>query len=152
MSKKKYSAIDYAMKYLVHAPKSERDLTAMLYRKGYTEKEVIVAKKRLKQQGLIDDKLFVKLYIDSEVIKKWKPIYVAKGHLFEKGIAKYLVEEYCSAHWDDIREGMFARIDEEINKYKKRGLDALEIIGKIEKKGYNLGYIKEVLKRRGASE
>jgi len=148
MSKNAYSAIEYAMKYLMQTPKSERDIEAMMYKKWYSEKEVTVALHQLKKQGLVDDQLFVKLYIDSEVIKKWKAVYVAKGHLFEKGIAKHLVEAYCSDHWDEIREGMFARISDEIDKYKNKGNDVFEIIGKIEKKGYNLGYIKEVLKRR----
>ncbi len=152
MSKNKYSAIEYAMKYLQHNPKSERDVSLMLLKKGYPEREIAIAKKRLQEMGLLDDALFVELYINSEVIKKWKAIFKVKWMLYQKWISKHLIDDYCNAHRDAIREGMFVRIKEEIKKYKRQGIDGIEIIQKLQRKGYNLGYIKEVIKRRDTEE
>lgn len=148
MTKKKYSAIEFAMRYLTQYPKSERDMEVILLQKKYTEKEIEVAIYKLKQAGLLDDAHYVKLYIDSEVIKKWKPISAVKTLLFKKGIEKHIVEKYCADNWKDIRDGIFQRIELEIEKYKAKWFVWIEIIQKLQQRGYLFGHIQEAVNRR----
>ena len=149
MTKKTYSALDYALRYLAAVPKSESDVLTKMMQRWYTEREISSAMAKLKELWVVNDENFVKLYIDSEVIKKWKPVFVAKGNLFKKWIPKHLVETYCTENWDEIRAWMFMRIEVEIEKYKAKWLVGVEIIQKLQSKGYNFGHIQETVNRRG---
>lgn len=50
----------------------------------------------------------------------------------------------------EIGEGIIQRIQKEIEKLKKKGMDGFDIITKIAQKGYKISDIKQALKERGA--
>ena len=103
MSAKK-SAIDYAYKYLSRFPKTEKELIIQLQKKHYTQKEIKVAVKILKKNKILDDRKFCKLYINSELIRKWKPIIAVKQKLVYKWISKDLVEEMLYKYSKEIKK------------------------------------------------
>ncbi|USN56299.1 MAG: regulatory protein RecX [Candidatus Peribacteria bacterium] len=88
----KKPCIDYAYYYLSRFPKTEKELRAKLYEKGYTDVEVESAMELLIRDGYVDDEQFARMYLESEVIKKGKPLWTIRGKLLQKGIDNRLLE------------------------------------------------------------
>jgi SOS response regulatory protein OraA/RecX len=91
MSHKK-PCLDYAYYYLSRFPKTATELRAKLYEKGYTDVEVASAMELLIRDGYVDDEQFARMYLESEVIKKGKPLWNIRGKLLHKGIDSGLLE------------------------------------------------------------
>ena len=137
----------HAVRYLTRYPKTEQELKIYLLEKGYLQHEIDLAMEYLKFKKYIDDEQFVELYFNSEVVRKWRPIYVAKNKLRQKWVDERLVSAYISEHENEIESGIHQKIRKEINQYKARGVDGFDIIQKIMRKGYKLDDIKTVIQK-----
>ncbi len=142
------SCKDYALKYIHRYPKTEQELRVKLLTKHYNEDEIDHTIARLKQMKWVNDEQFTRLYFQSEAVKKWKPPYAIKQKLIQKWVDKQLVEKIYRQLEEDINEGIIIRIQKEIDKLKKKGLDGFDIIAKISQKWYRIGDIKRALKTR----
>jgi SOS response regulatory protein OraA/RecX len=58
----------------------------------------------LKQQKFIDDKMFAQMYINSEVIKKGKPLISITKKLEFRGISKDIIKQVERENQEDIGE------------------------------------------------
>lgn len=94
---------------------------------------------RLKQKGLIDDEEFAKAWVDARRRSRKKGKFALKQELFQKGIAKEIIEEAISDQSSDVREEQVA--EAAINK-KLKSWTLLPYLGK-KKKAYDF------LMRRG---
>lgn len=148
----KKPCIDYAYYYLSRFPKTEKELRAKLYEKGYTDVEVESAMELLIRDGYVDDEQFARMYLESEVIKKGKPLWTIRGKLLQKGIDNRLLEWLIAEYEDDIADGTLTGILKEIDKLKARGLDGFDIAQKLIRKGYKIQQIKKALAKREEEE
>ncbi len=134
-----------AIRYLSRYPKTEKELSIYLLQKWYLQDEIDNAMDFLKFKRYIDDAQFVELYFNSEVIKKWRPLYVATNKLYQKGVDKSLVDQFIQEHKEEIEEGIHNKIRKFITQYKNKWVDGFDVIQKIMNKWYKLDDIKAVI-------
>lgn len=142
------SCYEYAITLISKYPKTEKELRIKLYQQGYDSEMVMRTLEKLKAENFVNDQLFAESYLNSEVIRKGKPLFVIKQKLELKGIDKALLAQLMEKYAEDIQEGILQGIEKEIKQYKKKGVDGFEIIQKLMRKGYRLGDIKRVIQGR----
>ncbi|RAL57128.1 hypothetical protein BSK20_02530 [SR1 bacterium human oral taxon HOT-345] len=140
------SCYEYAIGIITKYPKTEKELRIKLYQQGYDSEIVLRTLEKLKSENFVNDLLFAESYLNSEVMKKGKPLFIIKKKLELKGIDKQLLNKLSDKYAEDIQEGILQGIQREIRNYKKRGTDGFEIIQKLMRKGYKLSDIKKVIK------
>lgn len=146
----KKSCTEYALNYLHLYPKTEKELTAKLLEKGYSEQEVANTIMFLKSKQYVDDRQFCQLYVQSELVKKGKPLYVVRSKLIQKWAPKDVLESVLEEYSSDIKEGIHERIKKEIQKMKSKSIEGFDIINKLMRKGYKLDDIKRVVKSQSS--
>lgn len=140
------SCLDYALKYIHTYPKTEQELRVKLFTKKYTESEIDHTIQLLKTKWYIDDIQFTRLYIQSEISKKWKIPYLIRNKLLHKWVSKIIINDIMEQYEDDMQQGILDRIRKDIQKYKKKWLDGYEIVTKIAQKGYKISDIRKAIK------
>ncbi len=145
MWNQKKDIIDYALNYIFRYPKTEKELLIQLRKKGYTEHHIERAITYLKEKNYLNDREFIKSYIDSHLIRKWKPIIYVKSRLAEKWVNMNDVKELIWENIDDINEWIWNQIRKEIEKYKAKDINQLDILQKLTRKWYTINQIKKVL-------
>jgi SOS response regulatory protein OraA/RecX len=73
---------------------------------------------------------------------------LVKQKLIQKGVAKTTVDKIFRQLESEIDEWIIERIQKEIEKLKKKGLDGFDIVTKIAQKWYRVWDIKRALKTR----
>jgi len=141
----KTDVIDYALRYIFRYPKTKKELIIQLRKKHYTETEIEKALKYLKRKGYLNDKQFAKDYIDYHCVRRGKPIIWVKNKLYEKGVDKDIIQEVIEKKIDDINKWIWKQIKKEIQQYKDKWLDGLQILEKLTRKGYTYNQIKKVI-------
>lgn len=142
------SCYEYVMDVLSKYPKTEKELRIKMYQHGYDSQMVMKTLEKLKVENFLNDKMFAESYLNSEVMRKGKPLFLVQQKLTMKGIDPKIIAELSNQFAEDIQEGIENRIQKEINQYKKKGVDGFEIIQKLMRKGYRLADIKKVVKAR----
>lgn len=146
------SCYEYAMDVLSKYPKTEKELRIKMYQHGYDSQMVMKTLEKLKVENFLNDKMFAESYLNSEVMRKGKPLFLVQQKLTMKGIDPKIIAELSNQFAEDIQEGIENRIQKEINQYKKKGVDGFEIIQKLMRKGYRLADIKKVVKVRAEEQ
>jgi SOS response regulatory protein OraA/RecX len=75
-------------------------------------------------------------------------LIVIQSKLLKRGIDKTLFRGIAQELWVEVQEWIFSRIEKEIQKYKSKGYDGMDIIQRLMRKGYRLDDIKRTLKAR----
>ena len=140
------SCYEYAINIISKYPKTEKELRIKMYQQGYDSEMVMRTLEKLKAENFVNDQLFAESYLNSEVIRKGKPLFLIKQKLELKGIDKSLLAQLIEKHTEELQEGIFQGIEKEIRQYKKKGVKGFEIIQKLMRKGYRLADIKKVIK------
>ncbi len=146
MSNKKTPAFDYALHFLHTVPKTKKQMEIKLLQKGYLEKEVNETIVKLEKMDWLDDARFAEMYLESEAINKWKPLFRVKWKLLEKGIDKFLLEKVAKRFEKEIQDGIKVRVRKEIDKLKEKWLDGYDIMTKLYSRWYNIWLLKEVVR------
>lgn len=141
----KTDVIDYALRYIFRYPKTEKELVIQLRKKWYTESEIEKAIKYLKRKKYLNDRQFTKDYVDFHVVRRWKPIIWVKQKLYEKWVDKEIINDVLSKKIDDVNKWIGKKIKKEIQDYKQKWLDWLEILEKLTRKWYTYKQIKKVV-------
>lgn len=139
--------LDYAMDYIYRFPKTEKELKVQLTKKGYYEDDIEETMEELKRRWYLSDEMFAKLYIQSELVNKGKPSIVVVQKLLFKWVDKTLVKDLMQQYEEESQEGINERIRKEIDKLKKQGLEWVDIIHKLLRRGYKLDEIKKTLQK-----
>jgi len=142
----------YALKYISRYPKTEQELKIKLLQKGFSEDNTDYAIKYLKSKNFVNDRQFVELYLQSEVVRKWKPLLAVQQKLYHKGIGKDLFQKVVSEFEEETNQGIHTRINKEIQKYKQKDIDGFDIIQRLMRKGYKLDDIKAVIERNAEQQ
>lgn len=145
MSNRKKPCIDYAYYYVSRFPKTAKELRAKLLEKWYFEEEVDQTMVSLIRDGYVDDEQFARMYIESEVIKKGKPLRNIRGKLIQKGIDVDILADLVDEYDAEIKSWALRGIRKEIEKQKKRGVDGFDIAQKLMRKWYSIDQIKQAI-------
>jgi len=140
------SCYEYAIWVIGKYPKTEKELRIKMYQQGYDSETVNRTLEKLKSDNFVNDELFAESYINSEVIRKWRPLIVITQKLEMRGIDKAIISKVVHDAWDDIEDWILQGIDKEIKQYKKKWVDWFDIIQKLMRKWYRLWDIKRVIK------
>ena len=140
------SCYEYAIWVIGKYPKTEKELRIKMYQQGYDSETVSRTLEKLKQDNFVNDELFAESYINSEVIRKGRPLIVITQKLEMKGIDKAIITKVIHEAWEDIEDWILQGIDKEIKQYKKKWVDGFDIIQKLMRKWYRLWDIKRVIK------
>jgi regulatory protein len=135
----------YALKYISRYPKTEKELFVKLMEKWYSSQDVDYTIAFLKSKKFLGDKMFAEMYVQSELVRKWKPKIVVQQKLYQKWVDKYLIKEVFDEMDGDIEDWILQKIQKEIAKMKARDIEWFDIIQKLLGKGYSLDQIKSVL-------
>lgn len=140
------SCYEYAIWVIGKYPKTEKELRIKMYQQWYDSEIVTRTLEKLKQDNFVNDELFAESYINSEVIRKGRPLLVITQKLEMRGIDKSLISKIVHDAWDEIDNWVLQWIEKEIKQYKKKWVDGFDIIQKLMRKWYRLGDIKRVIK------
>ena len=140
------SCYEYAIWVIGKYPKTEKELRIKMYQQWYDTETVNRTLEKLKKDNFVNDELFAESYINSEVIRKWRPLIVITQKLEMRGIDKAIISKVVHDAWDDIEDWILQGIDKEIKQYKKKWVDWFDIIQKLMRKWYRLWDIKRVIK------
>lgn len=140
------SCYEYAIGVVSKYPKTEKELRIKLYQQGYDSEMVVRTLEKLKSENFVNDQLFAESYLNSEVMRKGKPLLVITQKLALKGIDKKILGELTNKYEEELQEWIYWGIEKEIRQYKKKGVEGFEIIQKLLRKGYKLSDIKKVIK------
>lgn len=139
----KTTCTEYALYYINRFPKTEKELRLQLLKKSYHESDIDQTLSWLKFKNYINDRNFAKLYIASELIKKGKAQILIKQKLLEKWIDKHLIQELLVQYETEIQEWVNQNLAKEIEQYKKKWFEGVEIIQKLMRKWYQYRDIKQ---------
>ena len=142
------SCYEYAIWVIGKYPKTEKELRIKMYQQGYDSETVWRTLEKLKKDNFVNDELFAESYINSEVIRKGRPLIVITQKLEMRGIEKDIISSIVHNAWEEIENWILQWIEKEINQYKKKGVDWFDIIQKLMRKWYRLWDIKKVIKSR----
>ncbi len=140
------SCYEYAIWVIGKYPKTEKELRIKMYQQWYDSETVTRTLEKLKQDNFVNDELFAESYINSEVIRKGRPLLVITQKLEMRGIDKSIISKVVHDAWDEIDNWVLQWIEKEIKQYKKKWVDGFDIIQKLMRKWYRLGDIKRVIK------
>ena len=143
------SCYEYAIWVIGKYPKTEKELRIKMYQQWYDSEIVTKTLEKLKQDNFVNDELFAESYINSEVIRKGRPLLVITQKLEMRGVDKSIISKVVHDAWDDIDNWILQWIEKEIKQYKKKWVDGFDIIQKLMRKWYRLGDIKRVIKWKG---
>jgi len=141
----KKNIIEYAIHYLSRYPKTESEMRLQLLKKWYLETEIDKAIRWLKKEKYIDDHLWAKMYLSSEVVKKWKPLWVVMKKLYSKGISRETVNELIKEMETELLAWQKQKLVREIDKLKQKWLDGFEIVRKLMSRGYSYDILKKAI-------
>lgn len=90
--------LNYAYFYLKFRPRTKKEMQNYLYKKikkrHFSRDDADRAIADLKEQGLIDDEVFVDWFVEQRARGKPKGGFVLKGELLRLGVAKDLIDRY----------------------------------------------------------
>ncbi len=138
---------DYAMKYISRTPKSERDLKVRLLQKWFSNENIEYTLTDFKEKNFINDEQFAELYINSEVVRKGKPMMIIKQKLRQKWIDKEITKKIINKLEIEIQEWIYKKIKKDIENYKSKEVTGFDIIQKLMRKWYKLDDIKAVINK-----
>ncbi len=144
MSEKK-NIIEYAIHYLSRYPKTEKEMRLQLLKKWYSEDEIDKAIKWLKKEKYIDDDLRAQMYLSSEVIKKWKPLWMVIKKLYSKGVPSEIIDKLVSQMEEDLQNWQIQKVTKEIDKLKQKWFDWFEIVKRLMGRGYKYDVLKKAI-------
>ena len=100
------SCYEYAIWVIGKYPKTEKELRIKMYQQGYDSETVSRTLEKLKQDNFVNDELFAESYINSEVIRKGRPLIVITQKLEMRGIDKAIITKVVHEAWEDIEDGI----------------------------------------------
>ena len=113
------SCYEYAIWVIGKYPKTEKELRIKMYQQWYDSEIVTKTLEKLKQDNFVNDELFAESYINSEVIRKGRPLLVITQKLEMRGIDKSIISKVVHDAWDEIDNWVLQWIEKEIKQYKK---------------------------------
>lgn len=128
--------LTYAIHYLSRYPKTVSDTKKILAKKWFSSQEIDDTIPQLQKGGYLDDAAFARAYLNSEVVRKGKPVLLIKQKLLIKWVDKELLNELIEDMEEEMQEGQSTKIAKEITRLHEKGKTNPEIIQSLMRKGF----------------
>lgn len=138
--------LTYAIHYLNKYPKTVHDMRLQLIKKWFPLEEIEEAMPQLEKSGYLDDNTYARSYLNSEVVRKGKPLLLIKQKLIHKWVDKTLLQELIESMEDEMQIGQEEKIAKEIARLRWKGKSDPEIIQTLMRKWFAWDTIRELLK------
>ncbi len=139
-----------ALKFLSYRPRSEKEMVDKLLRKKAPQEIINKIIKKLKEYKFIDDKEFVKWWIQQRTNYKPRSLRLIKMELGQKGIVKDVIEETINELELTVDDLSSAKklIEKRLHKYTNlpREEKFQKVARYLSSKGFNYDIIKEIFK------
>jgi regulatory protein len=137
------------IKFLSYRQRSEKEIKDYLVRKKANDTDIALVIELLKNERLIDDKMFAKAWFSSRVYSKPKSKRLISIELSKKGISKEIIEDVLGDQETYISDEDLAKkiVEKKITSYKNLSRDQLyeKLVGQLGRRGFNWETIKKVL-------
>src|SRR3989344_2821902 len=114
--------LNYAYFYLKFRPRSKKEVFNYLLKKikkrHWSTDDVEKVVERLEEQNFINDKEFVKWFVEQRIIGKPKGKFVLKAELLRFGIPKELIDGYLEEHPLEEEDLAFRALKSKWNRLK----------------------------------
>ncbi len=139
-----YEIYNQSLYYIDIKMRNEKELTEYLKRKNYNEDIITKVIKRLKEEGLIDNKKYVKAYTNDKINLSLYGPFKIRNELIKLNIEENIINEYLETIEEDVWLNKINKIIEKKLKQNKK-LSNSFLKKKILEDLYYLGYDKEMV-------
>lgn len=139
-----YEAYDLSLSCIEVKLRTKKEIEDYLNRKGFDNKYIEYAIEKLDKLGLLNDKLYVKSYVNDKINLTLDGPYKIKNNLINLNIDESVIDDYLNNIDESIWNG---KIDKIINKKSSsmNNKSYYMFINKLKNDLYNLGYNKELI-------
>lgn len=149
-----YLIYDMALKYINIKMRCEKEIRNYLAKKEIDNKEIDMVVIKLKNKGLINDKLYVKSFISDKIRLNKEGINKIRNELIKLDIDKNIIEdEISNIDQEEVNSNLEKLIDKKINTNRKYAGDVLKmyLLNEFVNKGYDKEEILRILDRKDLS-
>lgn len=139
------SCLTYAIHYLSKYPKTVFEMRQQLKKKWFADEEIDETMPKLETAWYLHDRNYAQAYLQSEVVRKGKPLLLIKQKLLMKGVEKDMLEELISSWEEDLSEGQQTKLDKEIIRLRDKGKSDPEITQTLVRKWFSYELVKKRL-------
>lgn len=135
-------AYNFALRYLTARPRSKKEVSDYLIKKGFNEETIEGTLHNLEKQNYVNDADFAEMWIKNRLLLSPRSTKMLRLELYKKGIDKHVAEEAIkNFSEDEYRESLKDLI------YKKRRQypDDEKLLQYLVRKGYSYGEVKSAL-------
>lgn len=133
--KNNQNPLNSALRYLVHQPRSIRQMNEYLVKKGFDENMINKTIEKLLEQKYLDDEIFTRTFVENRIHHKPKSKFALAYELNQKGIKSAVIEDVLKTYDDqdlarkaiEPKIQLWSRLDFE--KFKKKVLNFLQYRG-----------------------
>ena len=146
-----YLVYDNALKYINIKMRCEKEIKEYLEKKNIDDKLIYDTINKLKNNGYINDKLYVKSFISDKIRLNKEGINKIRNELIKLDIDKNIIEDELSkVDISDINCNLERLIDKRINSNKSYAGDVLKIrlLNEFINKGYEREEILDILNKK----
>jgi regulatory protein len=130
-----------ALKFLKIRPHHSAELTRKLSMRGFDRAEISDAINQLKGEGLLNDKQFAEMYLESLLKYKTFGYYGLKAKLLSRGVASKDADNLLTKNLLVEQEYQIAQ--KLVNK--SRGLDKIRLSQRLSRKGFRSEVISQII-------
>jgi len=143
-------AKDYAFKLLSYRPRSIKEIRNRLKKKDYSSKVILEVIKSLKRLKLLNDREFVRMWVESRIKTRPMGRYRLYQELIQKGIDRDLIEKTLSNYREEKEIELAKELAQGKLKRSYRNLDRVtarrRLYGFLQRRGFSYDAIQEVMK------
>lgn len=144
-------ALNLCYFYLRFRPRTEKEILRYLEKKAkrfsFATKIIHLAIEELKKQDLINDKKFVKWFVEDRMSSKKKSAPLLKFQLNKHGVEKSVIQEYFEDSFPDQHESAHAALRSKWSQYlrfeKRKRFE--KAAGFLQRKGFPYDVIKKAI-------
>ena len=139
-------AVNRAIDFLSYRPRSSEEVRQNLVKKDIPETVVSIAMERLQNLGYLDDIAFARFWIENRDTFKPRAPRALRFELRQKGIGDDILDPLFEEILD-VQDSAYRVAEKQIRQYKGKTRQECKkkLSGKLQRRGFDYGIIKEVL-------
>ena len=141
-------AVNRAIDFLSYRPRSSEEVRQNLVKKDIPETVVSIAMERLQDLGYLDDLAFARFWIENRDTFKPRAPRALRFELRQKGIGDDILEPLFEEILD-VQDSAYRVAMKQIRQYKGKTRQEFKhkLSGKLQRRGFDYGIIKDVIQR-----
>lgn len=136
---------EYAISYLNRYPQTVLSMKKQLQKKWYEDEEIENTLHMLIEKRYLDDRNYAYLYLNSEVGRKWKPLFVIQQKLQQKWVQSSILEDIIEKYKDEFLLWIQEKLKKEIMRMGEKWMQTQKIIQRLQGRWYGYREIQAVI-------